>query len=81
MKTKSTLFRQRPQTKKSKSSKPTQKHRNQTQQSSSQLQRSIKERQRLKTAEYGAKDPIKKHLKNRGNLVSRRIANLQQQEK
>jgi hypothetical protein len=80
MKTKSTLYRLRPQPKKGKAPSGQTHSHNQSQRSSSQLQRTIKERQRLKAAEHSAKEPVKKHLKNRGNLVGRRIANLQRNQ-
>lgn len=81
MKTKSTLYRLRPQPKKSNSSSSNNQGQSKTQEPSSQLQRSIKERQRLKAAEYSASDPVRKHLQNRGDLLSQRIADLQRQQK
>jgi len=42
-----------------------------------QLQQSIQERRRLRAAEYCAEKPVKGHLQSRGELVGRRIADLQ----
>jgi hypothetical protein len=42
-----------------------------------QLQQIIRERQKLKAAEYLTKDPLRSHIKQRGELVSRRIAQFQ----
>ncbi len=42
-----------------------------------QYKQAIRERQRLKAAEYSSKDPIRSHVKQRGDLVSRRIAHFQ----
>ncbi len=45
--------------------------------STHELRQAIRERQRLKAAEYTARDPVKTHLKQRGELVGRRIAHYQ----
>ncbi len=42
-----------------------------------QLQQSVRERRRLRAAEYCAEKPVKDHLQSRGELVGRRIADLQ----
>lgn len=42
-----------------------------------QYKQAVRERQRLKAAEYATNDPIRSHVKQRGDLVSRRIAHFQ----
>jgi hypothetical protein len=49
----------------------------QTKMNKQQLQQIIRERQKLKAAEYLTKDPLRSHIKQRGELVSRRIAQFQ----
>jgi hypothetical protein len=49
----------------------------QTKMSKQQLQQIIRERQKLKAAEYLTQDPLRSHIKQRGELVSRRIAQFQ----
>jgi hypothetical protein len=40
-----------------------------------------RERRKLRAAENVTKDPLKGHLKQRGQLVGRRIANIQNEKK
>ncbi len=49
----------------------------QTKMNKQQLQQAIRERQKLKAAEYSTKDPLRSHIKQRGDLVGRRIAQFQ----
>ncbi len=44
----------------------------------STLSQSLEQRRRLKAAEYSSKDPIQSNVKTRGEILERRIAQLQQ---
>ena len=46
-----------------------------------QLQQAMRERQRLKAAEYYTKNPIRSSIQKRGQMVGRRIGALQAQQK
>ena len=46
-----------------------------------QLQQAMRERQRLKTAEYYTKNPIRSSIQKRGQMIGRRIGALQAQQK
>lgn len=45
------------------------------------LNQTIDQRRRLKAAEYSSADPVKSHAQQRGELLERRISQLQQQTK
>jgi len=45
----------------------------------STLNQTIEQRRRLKAAEYSSKDPVQSNVKTRGEILERRIAQLQQQ--
>ncbi|KUK79697.1 MAG: hypothetical protein XD95_0202 [Microgenomates bacterium 39_7] len=47
----------------------------------STLNRSIDQRRRLKAAEYSSKDPVQTNVKTRGEILERRIAQLQQENR
>jgi len=46
-----------------------------------QIQQAMKERQRLRAAEYYTKNPIRSSIQKRGQMVGRRIGALQAQQK
>ena len=46
-----------------------------------QLQQAIRERQRLKAAEYYTQNPVKNSIQKRGQMVGRHIGMLQAQQK
>lgn len=47
----------------------------------STLNQSIEQRRRLKAAEYSSKDPVQSNVKTRGEILERRIAQLQQKNR
>lgn len=62
--------------KKSKSATPSSSSNHRTQVQSS-LNQAISQRRKLKAAEYATSDPIQSHIKKRGELIGRRIGQLQ----